>query len=78
MLMGGQKLKLASVEYTNVRICDELGNCEDLDDQEFEDPIRTDLELTKQGRRSLPSIPFFWVIFSSLFYYMLFFNVAGI
>ena len=35
---GGQKLKLASVEYTNVRICDELGNCEDLADQEFEDP----------------------------------------
>jgi hypothetical protein len=35
---GGQTLVLASVTYTNVMICDQLGNCVPLRDQTFRNP----------------------------------------
>jgi hypothetical protein len=35
---GGQTLALASVTYTNVMICDQLGNCVSLAPQTFRDP----------------------------------------
>jgi hypothetical protein len=35
---GGQTLALASVTYSNVQICDQLGNCVTLAGQTFRDP----------------------------------------
>jgi hypothetical protein len=36
---GGQSLVLASVTYTSVMICDQLGNCVPLASQTFRNPI---------------------------------------